>query len=201
MRRRNVLPGCAAPWCSARRRDSTRLWYVRFLDSTINVVEGSRCEPTNRALLHLWTCLAWNRFTRTTKHVYACQQPRMKSEQNVMNCRLNNNLSSPKPGHTSGGSGRGARRGGGAGSGRTGCQQNCSPRRQGSALPSKASTKRRLNVFPEARTSEILFKPNAGTKSMVDERFTSGLSAVHHRDEKRFLFPAADQWTDAFLSL
>ena len=30
-------------------------------------------------------------------------------------------LSSPKPGHTAGGSGRGARQGGGAGSGRTGC--------------------------------------------------------------------------------
>ena len=38
------------------------------------------------------------------------------------------NLSSPKPGHTTGGSGRGARRGGGAASGRTGCQQNSSPR-------------------------------------------------------------------------
>ena len=69
------------------------------------------------------------------------------------------NLSSPKPGHTTGGSGRGARRGGGAGSGRTGCQQNCSPRRQASLAPSKASKTRRLNVSPEARTSEILCKP------------------------------------------
>ena len=68
-------------------------------------------------------------------------------------------LSSPKPGHTTGGSGRGARRGGGAGSGRTGCQQNCSPRRQASLVPPKASKTRRLNVSPEARTSEILCKP------------------------------------------
>ena len=49
-----------------------------------------------------------------------------------------------KPGHTSGGSGRGARRGGGAGSGRTGCQQNCSPRRQGSVLPSDKTSLERL---------------------------------------------------------
>ena len=69
------------------------------------------------------------------------------------------NLSSPKPGHTTSGSGRGARRGGGAGSGRTGCQQICSPKGQASLVPSKASWTCRLNVSPEARTSEILFKP------------------------------------------
>ena len=38
-------------------------------------------------------------------------------------------------------------------------------------------TKRFLNVFPEARTSEILCKPNAGTKSPVDEQFIRGLTA------------------------
>ena len=69
------------------------------------------------------------------------------------------NLSSLKPGHTTGGSGRGARRGGGAGSGRTRCQQNCSPRGQPSSYLPKASKRRRLNVSPEARTSEILVKP------------------------------------------
>ena len=74
------------------------------------------------------------------------------------------NLSSIKLEHTSGRSGRGTRLGGGAGSSRTGCQQNCSLMRQGSVLFSKASTKRRLNVFPEARTSEILCKSNAVTK-------------------------------------
>ena len=42
-------------------------------------------------------------------------------------CRVH--LSSSKPGHTTGESSRGARRGGGAGSGRTGRRQNSSPRR------------------------------------------------------------------------
>ena len=68
-------------------------------------------------------------------------------------------LSGPKPGHTTGGSGRGARWGGGAMSGRTGCQQNCSPGGQASLVFPKASKIRRLNVSPEARTSEILCKP------------------------------------------
>ena len=62
------------------------------------------------------------------------------------------------------------------GSGRTGCQQNCSPRRQGPPVPPKASNSRRLDVSPEARTSEILCKPNAGTKSPVDDRFIRCLS-------------------------
>ena len=83
-------------------------------------------------------------------------------------------MSSPQRGHTTGGSGRGARRGGGAGSGSTGCQQSCSSRKQASLVPSKASKTRRLNDFPEARTSEILCKPNAGTKSPVDNRFVTG---------------------------
>ena len=52
-----------------------------------------------------------------------------------------------------GGSDQGARRGGGAGSGRTGRRQNSSPRRH------KASKTRRLNFAPEAPTSEILCKP------------------------------------------
>ena len=56
----------------------------------------------------------------------------------------------------------------------------------------------RRNVWPEARKSKILCKPNAGTKSAVDPRLTSGLSAVYHRDENLSLFLAADQWTDAF---
>ena len=68
-------------------------------------------------------------------------------------------LSSPKPGHTRGDSGRGARRCGGAGSGRTGRRQNSSPKRKPSLVPSKASKPSRLNVSPKARTSEILCKP------------------------------------------
>ena len=86
-------------------------------------------------------------------------------------------FSSPKPGHTTSGSGRGARRIGGAGPGRTGRRQNSSPRRQESLVPPKASKTGLLNVSPEARTSEILCKPNAGTKSPVDKRFVSGLTA------------------------
>ena len=69
------------------------------------------------------------------------------------------NLSNPKPGHTTGGSGRGARRNGRAGSGRIACQQNSSPRKHKSRVPSKESQKRRLSVSPEARTGEILCKP------------------------------------------
>ena len=85
---------------------------------------------------------------------------------------MSGNLSNPKPGHTTGGSGRGARRGGGAGSGRIGCQQNCPPRRRASLAPPKASKTRRLNIPPEARTSEILFKP----MGEQNPRLTRGLS-------------------------
>ena len=73
-------------------------------------------------------------------------------------CRLFH-LSNPKPGHTTGGSGRDARRSVGAGSGRSGRRQNCSPRRQESLAPSKASRTSRLNDSSEARKSEILWKP------------------------------------------
>ena len=62
-------------------------------------------------------------------------------------------LPSSKPGHTTGESGRGARRSGG------GVGQNTSPRGQTSLAPSKASKTRRLNVPPEARTSKILCEP------------------------------------------
>ena len=79
-------------------------------------------------------------------------------------------MSNPKPGHTTGGSGRGARRSGRAGSGRVGCQQKCSPRKQRSVVPSKASKKRRFNVSPEARTNEILCKP----KKEQNQRLTRG---------------------------
>ena len=102
---------------------------------------------------------------------------------------------------TTGESGRGARRGGRAESGRIGCQQNCSFRKQGCRVPSKASKKRRLNVSPETRKSEILCKPSAGTKSSVDSRFILGLFAVYKRDRERSLFLAADQWIGTFLSL
>ena len=76
------------------------------------------------------------------------------------------------------GSGRTAgRRGGGAGSGRTGRRQNISPRRQASLVPSKASKTRRLNVSPEARTSEFRCKP----MEEHNDRLTSGLCPVYVR--------------------
>ena len=86
-------------------------------------------------------------------------------------------LSSPKPGHITGGSRRGARRGGGAKSGRSVCQQNCSPREQSFLALSRASKTRRLNVSPEARTSEILCKP----MEEQNPRLTTGSSAVYQR--------------------
>ena len=70
-----------------------------------------------------------------------------------------NSLSNPKPGHTTGESGRDARRSGQAGWGKIGCQQNDSPRKQKSTVLSKKSKKSRFNVSPEARTSEIRCKP------------------------------------------
>ena len=106
-------------------------------------------------------------------------------------------LSNPKPGHTSGGSGWSARRSGQAGSGKIGCQQNYSLRKQKSTVPCKPSKKRRFNVSPQARTSETLCKPT----EEQNQRLTNGLSAVYHRDEKRALFLAAEQWNDAFVSL
>ena len=108
-----------------------------------------------------------------------------------------NNLSNPKPGHTTGGSGRGARRSGRAGSRKIGCQQNYMPGEQRSIVLSKASKPRHFNVSREARTSEILCKPT----EEPNQRLTSGLSAVYQRGEKRSLFLAADQWNNAFLSL
>ena len=81
-------------------------------------------------------------------------------------------LSNPKPGHTAGGSGRSARRSGRAGSDKIGCQQDYSPRKQKSIVPSKASKKRCFNVSPEARTSEIPCKQ----MEERNDRLTRGLS-------------------------
>ena len=86
------------------------------------------------------------------------------------------NLSSPKPGHTTGGSGRGgARRGGGAGRGRA-AQDADGTARPGDncpVQPPKASYKHVLSVCSEERTSEIPCKP-MGEQS---PRLTNGLSA------------------------
>ena len=54
-----------------------------------------------------------------------------------------------------------------------------------------------LHVSSEARTKEILCKP----MEEQSPRLTAGLSPVYQRDEKRSSFLAADQCTDAYLSL
>ena len=81
----------------------------------------------------------------------------------------------PKPGLTMSGSRRGgARRGGGAGPGRTGRRQNGSPRRKLSLVPPKASKTHAPNAPPEARTSEIQFKP----MGEHNERLACGTTAA-----------------------
>ena len=65
------------------------------------------------------------------------------------------NLSSQKPGHTTDGPGRGARRGGGAGSSKTERRQNISPRRHASLVLPNTSKTRLLNISSKARTSKI----------------------------------------------
>ena len=118
--------------------------------------------------------------THTEVSQYSIGVPRIgiKEKQRILQSHPRNaslrNLSSPKPGHTTGGLVRGAQRGGGAGSGRPGCQQNCSPRKRVSFVPSTASRKHRLIVSPEARASEILCKP----MEERNPRLTTGLSAV-----------------------
>ena len=88
------------------------------------------------------------------------------------------------------GSGRTAGRRGGVG-------QNSSSRRQATLVPFKVSKTRRLNVSPEARTTHIVCK----TMEEQNLRLTRGLSAVYQRDRERSSFLAADQCTDACLSL
>ena len=108
-------------------------------------------------------------------------------------------LSNPKPGHTTGGSGRAAHSGaaGHGGPGRMG-RRRVSPRRaQPSLVSPRASKTIVLNIFLEARTKETLSKP----AEEQNPRLTGGLSAVYQGGEKRSLFLAADQWTDAFSSL
>lgn len=67
--------------------------------------------------------------------------------------------------------GLGAQQVGDAELGRTGCQQNCVPRKHASPEFSKATEKRLVNPFLEARPSDILFKPEEKNKN---QRLTSG---------------------------
>ena len=142
------------------------------------------------------------------------------------NCDKTYYVSNPNPGYSTGGAGWGkARRGragpGRAGSGRLGrseagwggarrggargewgkAARNGSARRQPFISTSRTTKTTVLDVFSKARTKEILFKPNSGTRPPVGERLTSGWRAIYYRDDGRSSFLAADWWTDAFLSL
>ena len=80
---------------------------------------------------------------------------------------------------------------------KSGANRITRPGNKKSTVPFKAPKKRRFNVSPEARTGEIQCKPT----EEQNQQLTTGLSVVDQRDEKRALFLAAEQWTDAFLSL
>ena len=94
-------------------------------------------------------------------------------------------LSSPKHGHTTGMLRQGARRGGGAGSGKTVCQENCAHREKSFLALSRASRTRRLTVFPEEQRSDFLCKPMekqnlrlATSSSPVYQRFITGTGGL-----------------------
>ena len=84
-------------------------------------------------------------------------------------------LPNPKPGNTTGGSGRSARRSGQAGSGKIRCLQNFSAKKQKSIVPSKAPKTHRFNISPEGRTSETLCKPT----EEQNDRLKNGPSPVY----------------------
>ena len=142
-------PRPAAP---ALRPDPTRLSYVRVLGSTNKIFICKTTAP-----------LPFRIGIQKSQCLY---KPLVK---------FMHGLVESKPGDTTVGSGWGARQGSGVGMGRMGFRQNKSPRKQASLIRAKASKKGSLKVFPEARTSETIWKPNAGTKSAVDKRFASGV--------------------------
>ena len=96
--------------------------------------------------------------------------------------RISGNLPSPKTGHTTGGSCPGARRGGGAGTGRAGCQQKCAPLGQSFHALSTASLTGRLKAPHKARTSENLCSPMAEQNL----HFKTDLAQVYQQDKKAF---------------
>ena len=86
------------------------------------------------------------------------------------------NLSNPKPGHTTGGSGRGARGFGQAGSGKIGCQQNYhSPRKPKVNVLSK----KRRNVASRSPQKHEQAKSYFKTTKEQNHRLTRGLSPVY----------------------
>ena len=136
-------PARPPPRHPAVRPDPTRPWCVRVLDATGKLpihrvlpkgsqtflfVEESNCRNGDFVGQQVETMRAPRRADETL-----CNQLVTGVFVSPLFFRHAwHNLSSPKPGHTTSGSGRGACLGGGAGSGKTGCQQNCSPWRQAS---------------------------------------------------------------------
>ena len=116
-----------------------------------------------------------------------------------------NNLSNPKPGHTTGGSGRSARQSRRAGSGKIGCQQNYSPKKQKSTVPSKASKKASRQRLSRSTNRRNYVYTDEGKKFAVDKQFTNKYqrftSSFYQQGKKRALFLPAAQWNVASLSL
>ena len=109
-----------------------------------------------------------------------CTAPDSEATSAVLQQACSEYLSSPKPGHTPGGSVRGgARRDGGAGRGRAAQDVDGTARlgENSSSYPPDDGRMTSWVCLLEARTKETLCKPNAGTKSPVDPRFIRGLSA------------------------
>ena len=96
-------------------------------------------------------------------------------------------LSSPKPRHTSGGSGRvGAQGAAGRKPSRTGCQPNCSPKRQGSILTSVIEHKR----CPTGKRSQ---RRNQSQNRPVQNTNTShAAEACRLRASRRVEYASAD---------
>ena len=72
-----------------------------------------------------------------------------------------------------------------------------SPRRKKFLFPSRRWKNNILGASLEARTIEILRKP----MEEQNPRLATGSSAVYHQDRERSSFLAADQCTDAYVSL
>ena len=107
---------------------------------------------------------------------YSCRACPGKPQTYRPNDSSEAHLSNPKPGHTTGGSGRGARQNGRAGSGRIGCQKSCSANKNKLRALSKGSQKRRLSVSPEARTGEI-----SRTRGALHSWMRTGCKLIHRR--------------------
>ena len=103
------------------------------------------------------------------------------------------NLTSPKPGHTTGGSGRGA----GWGSW-VAARQDRTPTEQ---IAQEVSAPRTFQCMQDTSSEHLPRSTNKrnpmqtveGTKFALDQRWISGLFAVYQQNKERFVFLAADQ--------